>query len=159
MQHLLQSCCIQAKTAPLQVLCAAQAGAEAISGAAGRAGSAAISVPVFGTDPCKLFQGELTLRLLSQCKEHFRDSVHSSQLVKPLQYTAFRQANVWYRRQRALRCWSMLCSVVLVCKLCLICLRFHATLAVLSHPCDLGYCSKQTRLKPCSFMLTDAVVA
>lgn len=50
--------CVQAKTAPLQVLCAAQASAQAISNAAGQAASSAIS-PVFGADPCNLFQGEL----------------------------------------------------------------------------------------------------
>lgn len=49
---------MQAETAPLQVLCAAQAGAQAISAAAGQAGQAGIS-PAFGKDPCKLFQGEL----------------------------------------------------------------------------------------------------
>ncbi|KAL3145386.1 hypothetical protein ABBQ38_001636 [Trebouxia sp. C0009 RCD-2024] len=47
---------MQASPAPLQVLCAAQAGAQAISEAAGQVGLAGIS-PVFGKDPCKLFQG------------------------------------------------------------------------------------------------------
>ena len=51
---------MQAPTTPLQVLCAAQAGAQAISEAAGQAGQAAIS-PVFGEDPCKLFQGKLVV--------------------------------------------------------------------------------------------------
>ena len=69
-------CCMQANTAPLQVLCAAQAGAEAISSAAGQAARAAISVPVFGTNPCKLFEGELSLRHLSLCDWHITSLIH-----------------------------------------------------------------------------------
>ena len=130
-------CCIQAKTAPLQVLCAAQAGAEAISGAAGRAGSAAISVPVFGTDSCKLFQGESALLPLLHFQDHLPGSVYCSHLVQPyaLRYPAPRTGKCMVYMAKS---FVVLVNVVLV-RACASCVLFAP--GVMPHLQFCSFCS------------------